>query len=156
MSWFAPVDVLRDYDAPLRFSEVLFARERRGSEKRFTPVAKLPGWGDYSGTAMVPQTPAAYALDSTGVVHLRGTLSVSPNPALPATMFYLPAQARPAYREIHICAVNDWYARVDVLPTGEVMLVGPLPMDNSTSPPTPQAVDYVLLDVRRFRAAAFA
>jgi len=161
---YAPssVDVLRDWGGSLRFSEVLFARERRGSNPRFTDAVLQSGWSTFSGSAWGLSdfpNPAGYMLDSSGIVHLRGMIDPAAG-SEGATMFYLPAQARPAYTERQVVYYmgfdsvanaenHDWDSLLVSPTSGAVWMILGTPIVAG------QEIGSVSLDGHRFRAAGF-
>jgi hypothetical protein len=94
---------------------------------------------------------AAFYKDPLGVVRLKGLVKVGALPVLAIpiscdemSIFVLPAGYRPAKTTIFTTLQNETFARVDILPSGAVVMCGPFEV---------WAGDYWLLDEIAFRAA---
>lgn len=75
------------------------------------------GWENYG----VNFTPAGYYKDSLGIVHLRGVVR---NGVMDQPIFTLPADHRPAYRNIFpVLSYPNELGRIEITPTGEVLPV---------------------------------
>lgn len=81
-----------------------------------TPVL-LNGWLNHGGGF----TNAGYWKDKEGLVHICGLIK-NGNIATSTVLFVLPADYRPATRHIFNVNANNTFGRVDVLPSGEVMI----------------------------------
>jgi hypothetical protein len=77
----------------------------------------LNGWANYGA----PYQGASYIADG-GAVYVAGLVKHTAIP-LNKPVFFLPATHRPSYREIFASSSNNGYARVDVLPAGNVTVV---------------------------------
>lgn len=88
------------------------------------------GWSNYVDQAL-GYAPASFAKDASGVVHLQGLVKCTGNGGIAAcesggdsTIFVLPPGLRPGGRLLFAVAANvSEFARVDVLPNGEVRWV---------------------------------
>lgn len=149
MTWaFAPSDVLRDGPGGLRFAEVLFTRQRRGTDPLFTDVTLQAGWNNYSGDTGTGITascnPAGYRLCADGMTYLRGVVSGTTGPPT----LYVGLQAAPLVTELMLVLVKQsgvaypgsFLLRVD--PSGAVTVQGAAGL----------SVEWMLLDGRHWRA----
>lgn len=97
----------------------LVVRGKISNEARITVTSFLNGWVNYGS----PYTEASYWKDKNGVVHITGKVKSG---TLGSTIFILPTGYRPSGREDHGTFGSGGpaeSARVDVLPTGEVIAV---------------------------------
>lgn len=76
------------------------------------------GWSNFGGTF----SPAAYFKDANGIVHLRGLIAGG-QVGLTSEVCLLDETCRPEFRVALGTICNGDFARVDVLPTGELSVM---------------------------------
>jgi hypothetical protein len=105
----------------------LFDRIRAGDKPAAKPVSGWrdiendgfrSGWSNYGGQF----SPAAYFRDSNGIVHLRGLIQ-NGQLGVGNEVCVLDETCRPEYRVALSSICNGNWARIDVLPTGELVVM---------------------------------